>query len=267
VTAVAGTGWPAYARVLHPLDDAPGARRWSDVARDHGRVMRAAVQWWEIADDEGPLQATGRSYPGDPTEGSLRPTALAALCGVLAGRTSTPERCWFAVWNGWGWWQDRSATAFITARSVTASQEPTTASAMLAALGATGTVCPSGPRGETQARDDTGHVAGWLDLPAPVFELPGREYLLYAGPIEAALSIGWWITPTWFQPQSPSLMWPDDHAWCVATEIDFDSTLIAGNPETITAVVADPHLEAWQIDPQSTWQHPPTPTAGSSGSN
>lgn len=27
---------------------------------------------------------------------------------------------------------------------------------------------------------------------------------------------------------SPSILWPDDHGWAIATEIDFDSTLVAG---------------------------------------
>lgn len=30
----------------------------------------------------------------------------------------------------------------------------------------------------------------------------------------------------WAQP--PSIRWPDDHAWVLATEIDFGSTLVAG---------------------------------------
>lgn len=59
------------------------------------------------------------------------------------------------------------------------------------------------------------------------------------------------MTPTWFNVQSPSLTWPDDHAWCAATEVDFGSTPIAGNAETITAVLVD-HLETWQVDPEST---------------
>ena len=261
VTAVAGTGWPAYGRVMHPLDDAPGGQRWSDVARERGRGVHAAVQWWEIAgDDDDPRRASGRSSPGDPIEGTLVPPALAALCGVLADQTSTPERCWFAVWNGWGW-QHSGATAIITATSATAHEGPTIASTMLSAFGdISANVGVPESADQPEHRDDAGVVPWTLDLQAPVFELPGRQYLLFAGPIGAALSIGWWVTPTSFIAQSPSLMWPDNHAWCVATDVDFDSTLIGGNLETINAILANPHLEAWQIDPESTWRRTPTAT-------
>ena len=262
VTAVTGAGWPAYARVLHPLDDTPGGRRWRDVARERGRRMHAGVQWWEIAED-GPAPRSGRSFPGDPMEGTLLPTPLLALCDVLAEETSTPDRCWFAVWNGWGW-HHPGATAAITATPAPAGEGPTIASTMLATFGEfSANVRVPEPVGQPEDRDAVGGLPWTLDLDAPVFALPGREYLLFAGPIAAALSIGWWVTPTSFIAQSPSLMWPDDHAWLVATEVDFDSTLVAGNPETITTILADPRLEAWQVDPESTWQDPPRAAPGS----
>ncbi|MEJ7741811.1 MAG: hypothetical protein WKF73_04215 [Nocardioidaceae bacterium] len=49
--------------------------------------------------------------------------------------------------------------------------------------------------------------------------------------------------------RSPQLTWPSDHAWCVAAEVDFDSTLVGGSHDLITAVVADRALEALPIDP------------------
>jgi hypothetical protein len=48
-------------------------------------------------------------------------------------------------------------------------------------------------------------------------------------------------------PQSPSLLWPQDHSWCLATEIDFDSTLVAGSADLVEAVLAAPGLEAWRV--------------------
>lgn len=44
--------------------------------------------------------------------------------------------------------------------------------------------------------------------------------------------------------QSANLWWPDDRAWCVATEIDFMTTYIAGTAEAIAAIVARADLEA-----------------------
>jgi hypothetical protein len=51
---------------------------------------------------------------------------------------------------------------------------------------------------------------------------PG-EYFLYRGPIEV-------VTRFEHLPghlQTPNMWWPEDRAWFVATEIDFDSTLVA----------------------------------------
>src|SRR5665647_1982520 len=52
-----------------------------------------------------------------------------------------------------------------------------------------------------------------------------------------------------FVPQSPSLIWPTDNSWCVATEVDFDSTLIAGDRHLIDAVLGAEDLEATPIQP------------------
>ncbi len=52
---------------------------------------------------------------------------------------------------------------------------------------------------------------------------------------------------TWFDPQSPSLLWPQDRSWCLATEIDFDSTLVAGSQDLVETILAAPGLEAWPV--------------------
>jgi hypothetical protein len=81
-------------------------------------------------------------------------------------------------------------------------------------------------------------------LREPSFELPHRRYHLLRGPIEGV-----------FAPceapfkQTANIWWPDDHAWCVATEVDLDSTYIGGSAACIAALVAAPELEAYAIDP------------------
>ena len=55
-------------------------------------------------------------------------------------------------------------------------------------------------------------------------------------------------TPTWFAPVPPNLVWPFDRSWFVGTEIDFDSTIVAGFPALVEAVLKAPGLEAWPID-------------------
>ena len=42
-------------------------------------------------------------WPGQvPQVGTLHPADADALAAVLAPHTSTPERCWFCTWDGWG---------------------------------------------------------------------------------------------------------------------------------------------------------------------
>jgi hypothetical protein len=79
--------------------------------------------------------------------------------------------------------------------------------------------------------------------------LSGRDYALLAGPLPAALQIGWWHSASWFEPHSPNLFWPVDHAWCVASEIDFDSTLVGGPTELIDVILHMPTFDSWLVQP------------------
>lgn len=47
--------------------------------------------------------------------------------------------------------------------------------------------------------------------------------------------------PLW---QSANLWWPEDRAWCVATEIDFSWTYVGGSGVCIQALIAAQQLEA-----------------------
>ncbi|MFL6181783.1 MAG: hypothetical protein ACJ73J_05690, partial [Actinomycetes bacterium] len=48
--------------------------------------------------------------------------------------------------------------------------------------------------------------------------------------------------------QSPSQWWPQDRMWCVASEIDFDSTLVGGPADLITEITHHPKLEAYRVE-------------------
>lgn len=71
-------------------------------------------------------------------------------------------------------------------------------------------------------------------------ELPNRRYLLASGAVEDAVPSV--LDDPW--DQSPNLWWPEDRAWCVATEIDYAWTYVGGSRELITALLQDPRLEA-----------------------
>lgn len=64
--------------------------------------------------------------------------------------------------------------------------------------------------------------------------------------------IGW----TTARPEpAPQLVWPQDHAWAVASEIDWDSTIVGGPRSVIDAILDDASLEAYEVsqDDDLTW--------------
>ncbi|HLI97870.1 MAG TPA: hypothetical protein VKT72_17515 [Candidatus Baltobacteraceae bacterium] len=66
-----------------------------------------------------------------------------------------------------------------------------------------------------------------------------RTYLLYSGRIDDALAFNHWPLN-----QTPNLWWPSDHQWCVATEVDLDSTYVGGPAALIDSLLECPSLES-----------------------
>ena len=119
--------------------------------------------------------------------------------------TETPSACYFAIWDGRG-----NLTA---GSSVTVRDSPTT-------MTMTRTLSPS-------KRSVWLGNAGWPKLAR--FEHPDRSYLLGRGPIGLAcdldrqpLAPGSWQT----LGLPPQIWWPEDRAWVVGSEIDFNSTIV-----------------------------------------
>jgi len=88
------------------------------------------------------------------------------------------------------------------------------------------------------------------ELGVPRVELPARSYLLLAGTLDQAMQIDW---PPF--RQSPNLFWPADRAWCVATELDFDSTLVACSEELARGLLDARSLDAWRVQPDDSLRH------------
>lgn len=79
----------------------------------------------------------------------------------------------------------------------------------------------------------------------PRVRLPDRNYHLYRGPTDAAI-VGYPGEPL---DHTANLWWPEDHAWCVASEIDLSSTYVGGPAELMSALVSDPAIEALEVEP------------------
>ncbi|WP_034486045.1 hypothetical protein [Actinomadura oligospora] len=96
--------------------------------------------------------------------------------------------------------------------------------------------------------DGWGWIPGEVFASAPRVRLPHRDYLLFAGPLDAATELGQ-RGDGYFLPQSPNLFWPDDHSWCAATEVDLDSTYVGGSSGLIGALLSDDRIEGVPVTP------------------
>jgi hypothetical protein len=210
-------GYPAYVRICHPAADNDGRPvGWSEVAGSTGRQAHPLMQWHALVGSQDSLNMTDSLWRGsNPQRGNLEPEVLGPLCDLLSGHTADPEHCFFCLWDGYGW------------------------------IGREPTPLRSHPAGLVRGREEPIQPAFSAEqLSRRRVELPHRSYLLLVGALPAALQIGWGPLR-----QSPNLFWPADHAWCAATELDFDSTLLGGTTELIETILATPTLDAWPVQP------------------
>ena len=80
---------------------------------------------------------------------------------------------------------------------------------------------------------------------APTFSVPGRTYHLLTGPVDAVYE----LADAWQPPRSPSLWWPQDHTWCVATEVDLKTTYIGADHSCAQEVISLAGVEAATVPP------------------
>lgn len=207
--AIIPPGFDAYARIFHPatrrVDQVEVPVTWREIADANLRVHHSEMQFGALVGTPGLKQ---QSQPGlwdrAPSTGALPLDVAHALVGVLGDHTRAPERCWFAAWVGWG------DPVFMTSGASSDRSAPTLPKVI--------------------ARPKR-----------PTFKLPGRGYYLARGPLTAALET---VYGAVLHYQSASIWWPDDRAWCVATEVDFDWTYVGGTRECIASILGSPDLEA-----------------------
>jgi hypothetical protein len=184
-----------YVRILHPAsaeDDAPV--RWGAVAIWAGREVHSLAQW-DLLSRPNDEPTAPPPFVAAPDTGGLPPGQLAALCALLAAHTTTPDRCFVGVWEGYGWLAD----------------------------------------------------SAWSS--APALMLDQRTFRVRSGPIGLALAVG----PQGpgggaFVAGPPTLLWPADRAWFVASDPDLDSTYVGGSEPLIESLLELPELEAWSVE-------------------
>jgi hypothetical protein len=111
VGSVVPEGFDAYARVFHPAGNS-GEERWADIARRNGRIPHPEMQLHLISRPVG-APAGDRHDLGAGFRTGLPAACCAVLIEILTGYTTTPERCWFCVWEGYGGLDDQGVTARV----------------------------------------------------------------------------------------------------------------------------------------------------------
>ncbi|GAA1437719.1 hypothetical protein GCM10009616_39950 [Microlunatus lacustris] len=226
VGGVVPVGFEAYGRVLHPVrvEDQPPIS-WSAVAEAAGTQLHALAPWHRVAPRQPGADASW--WQEGPDTGTLDPASLVDLLDVLRRHTTTAEDCWFCLWSGYGWIHGSPAVSLLRFQDGAgwAAQPP---------------VPPAFPA-EVLAPDR-------------LVELPGRSHLLARGPLDAATRLADEVTTHGFGPQSPNLFWPSDRRWCVATEIDLDSTLVGGTGALISELLGHDRLEVFRVRPDDSLQ-------------
>ncbi|MCE2464649.1 MAG: hypothetical protein J4G01_00990 [Dehalococcoidia bacterium] len=185
------SGFAAYARVFHPAylgDNEDQPVSWATVASWTGRTVHPLMQFERIAD----LREDLGEYPepewgSHPQFGVIPESECRTLVEVLKGFTSTPENCFFCIWDGYS------------------------------------------------STDKGAYKAG------PRVRAPGRDYVLFRGPLETMLALPYEDRP--LRGDFPNIWWPEDRAWCVATDIDLFDTFVGGSQECIEAILSNPSLE------------------------
>lgn len=210
VTGTVPSDYPAYARICHPAPDREDRLvSWVTVANATGRRVHPLMQWHALVGSPDYLDMTGSLWSGKDPD---RGNLVPEVLGPLCDLLGqhTPDAGSCFFCLWDGWgWPDDAGFSL--------------ASGLQRALSR-----------------DARHL---VRVPHD------RSYLLFTGPLPAALRIGWPSVSDSLRAQSPNLFWPNDRAWCVASEIDFDSTLVGGTTELVEAVLGNPAFDAWPVGP------------------
>ncbi|WNB87111.1 hypothetical protein [Cellulomonas sp. ATA003] len=87
-------------------------------------------------------------------------------------------------------------------------------------------------------------------LDGPRFAVPNRAFLLFRGRLS---DVGdWGAAETWpghFRTMPPAFVWPADHAWCLANDVDPHWAGIGASTAAVADLLADPRLDAVRANP------------------
>lgn len=273
-----GRAWPeeddphAWEQFLADAPEVDTERvTWEQTASAFGTVMHPLAQWGRLArqaehgDSASPRDDAGWRYD-PPDEGQLDSDSLAALAEVLVSGTTTPDTGCVAVWDGWG--NIVGGMGFGPSRSFLQmgfpdgmprpyTDQPVDDAPLRHASFLAHSLKDVFNNPFRQETWRPGILSDDISR-GPRLTLPNREFVLFRGGVSELSRPTWVLDMPWrdrqaeehgFGPaaQSPSIMWPDDRAWVMVTEVDSDSTIVAGSADVVRAILRASTLESAQI--------------------
>jgi hypothetical protein len=249
-------GFEAYARIFHPArsranqDAIDEPITWQEAAAAFGTTLHAEASWQRLVrtppegDWHTQIAPDGREFSA-PREGWLDASVLSHLAHHLAAHTRTPDDAIAGVWEGWGGMLGFMGTG-PSSTSLAFSPDEIHQQMLAQSL--------HNPF-ETPFQRTTWQPGILSDeiSKGPRLELPDRAHVLFQTPLSTFADPTWQATAPWGD-EALSLLWPADHAWVMATEIDYDSTIIAGSNELIRAICTDSAIEALPVHEGSSLQ-------------
>ena len=190
------------------------------------QLRKAEESAWPVAsvvpDGFGSYTRIQHEHEGDPSQvqGTIPAEQLTLLTPVLTEFTTTPESCWYAVWEGEGHWYYGSAHTIYG-------------------------LSPKETENELARLDAISRERDRIMRAAAKFTALRLDYFLFRGPIGAAGSLG---VAGWMH-KTANFWWPDDRAWCVGTNIELPETYIGGNQALTDRLLGTSGLNASRVDP------------------
>jgi hypothetical protein len=162
---------------------------------------------------------------------------LRAVLAVLAHHTRTPDDCYFCLWDGWG-------------QPLPDDDGPLMLYMPRPAIAAVPGIDPDMIS------------TGWAEFPSfspparhePMVVVPNRAYYLFRGTVaelgDHGPADGWPGQPG-TRMADPAFIWPADHAWCIANDVDPHWAGIGADTAAINQLVAHPRLDVVPADPHA----------------
>ncbi|WP_432485258.1 hypothetical protein [Kineococcus esterisolvens] len=207
-----------------------------------------------LPDPTGSGQSEGDA--GDSLVQVSETEQLRRAVDVLAAFTTTPQGCFFLLWDGWGLhpagpghpaYDDRGTWPRLPGGPVTGSGRRLDDGAPLLHEPSAGFEPGLQPR--------SAHPGAPQEHPAQV-RLPNRDYYLFVG---GTGDVGDWgpalpLGRSGHAPD-PAFVWPADRAWCLVRDVDPHYAGIGATPQALDALVHHRGLDVVLADPTQEQPH------------